>query len=232
MSDTQSHIWKYISLLLIGLLIGFLVGKLSPLALKIPTDDGPKTNNVTNEPERINVSVDDDPALGLDDVKVVIVEFSDYECPFCKKMSEEIIFSIKRSYVDTGKAKYVFRDFPLPVHKKAVPAAQAANCAGELGKYWEMHDMLYNKQSEWVKAEDPNALFNSYAQELRVNTTLFNDCLVSNKHIEEINKDKDDGVSYGVTSTPTLFINGMKIEGVPRNAEVIKNIIDAELENN
>lgn len=232
MNETTQNIWKYFALLLIGLLIGFLMGRLSPLALKLPTEE-PKQEDTkaTHEPQRVNVSADDDPALGLAEAPITIVEFSDYECPFCKKMNDEILFSIKRSYVDTGRARYVYRDFPLPVHKKAYASAQAAQCAGELGKYWEMHDMLYNKQSEWSHADDHNAFFIAYAQELRINTNLFNECLVSGRYIDEINKDKADGESYGVISTPTLFINGIKIEGVPRNAEVLKTLIDKELQN-
>ena len=94
----------------------------------------------------ITVSVDDDPVLGNAAAPVTMIEFSDFQCPFCLKFWQETFPQIKQTYIDTGKVKFVYRDFPLSFHPGAMPAAQAANCANEQGKYWEMNDLIFKKQ--------------------------------------------------------------------------------------
>jgi len=94
----------------------------------------------------ITVSVDDDPVLGNAAAPVTMIEFSDFQCPYCLRFWQETLPQIKQAYVDTGKVKFVYRDFPLSFHPGAMPAAQAANCANKQGKYWEMHDLIFKKQ--------------------------------------------------------------------------------------
>ncbi len=94
----------------------------------------------------VAVSVDDDPVLGKSDAPVTIIEFSDFQCPYCLRWWEETLPQIKQAYIDTGKVRLIYRDFPLAFHPGAEPAALAANCAHEQGKYWEMHDKIFEEQ--------------------------------------------------------------------------------------
>ncbi|MEK6925852.1 MAG: DsbA family protein [Nanoarchaeota archaeon] len=172
----------------------------------------------------IPVSVDDDPVKGNPASKVTIVEFSDFECPFCRKFFTETYPSIIKDYVNTGKAKIVFRDFPLiSIHTKAQKASEAAQCAYEQGKFWEMHDKLFENQNSLDVSD-----LKKYAQELKLDTVKFNDCLDSGKMASEVQKDSADGQSYGVTGTPAFFINGRLISGAQPFAN-FKKIIDEEL---
>lgn len=96
----------------------------------------------------VKVSVDDDPVLGKADAPVTLIEFSDFQCPFCRAFWKEALQQIKKDYIDTGKAKFVYRDFPLSFHPLAKPYALAANCANDQGKFWEMHDKIFEEQAK------------------------------------------------------------------------------------
>lgn len=174
------------------------------------------------KPEKVNVSTDDDPYFGPDNAKVVIVEFSDYTCPYCAKFANEVEPKIRQNYGD--KVKFVFRDFP--VHgDMAYKAAEAADCAGEQGKYWEYHQLLYQNQRKWISN---TTLLYTYAEQLGLNVTAFKACLNSDRYREEVRKDQQDGVKYGVTGTPTFFINGKKYVGYMPYEQFAK-LIDEEL---
>lgn len=177
----------------------------------------------TAPPEKVEVSIDDDAVKGDKNAKVTIVEFSDFQCPYCGRFALQTLPSIRKDYVDTGKVKIVFRDFPLSFHENAQKASEAAECAGEQGKYWEMHDKLFQNQ----QALDVESL-KKYAKEIGLDTAKFNNCLDSGSMASEVKKDFNDGVAYGVTGTPSFFINGQKIVGA-QPYEVFKQIIDAEL---
>ena len=161
-----------------------------------------------NNEARIDVSVDDDAVKGDVNALVTIVEFSDFECPFCGKYVLETYPQLIKEYVDTGKVKYVFRDFPLEFHLEAQKAAEAAECAGEQGKFWEMHDYLFENQ-DYLGVD----YLKGYAKDLGLDTKDFNECLDSGAMAEEIENDLLDGQSYGVSGTPAFFINGKLISG-------------------
>lgn len=167
---------------------------------------------------------DDDPILGNPDAPVVIVEFADFQCPFCKRLYEDAEAKVISNYVKTGKAKWVYRDFPLTsIHGMAQKAAEAAECADEQGEFWAYHDLLYARQNELSVAN-----FKAWAQELGLNKNKFNDCLDSGKYEEEVQKDFKDGQAVGVSGTPATFINGRIITGaVP--FERFEQIIEEEL---
>lgn len=167
--------------------------------------------------------IDDDAVKGDANAPVTIVEFSDFECPFCSRYAKEIYPKIIAKYVETGKVKYVFRDFPLSFHQNARKAAEAAECAGEQGKYWEMHDRLF---SEGVSGSVPS--FKEYAKELGLNRGEFNECLDSGKMGPEVNKDFTDGQKSGVRGTPAFFINGELVSGA-QPFENFEKIIEAKL---
>jgi len=186
-----------------------------------------ETRGETGDGEnRINVSVDDDPSIGPADAKVVIVEFSDYTCPACARFANEVESKLLENYGD--KIRFVYRDFP--VHGNiAYKAAEAANCAGEQDKYWEFHRILYQNQREWMSN---TSMLYSYAEQLGLNVTAFKVCLDSGKYKLEVEKDFQDGMSYGVTGTPTFFINGKKVVGINPNKpyEEFAKLIDQELQ--
>lgn len=162
-----------------------------------------------------------DPSIGPEDAKVVIVAFEDFECPFCAR-AFPIIREIMTIYKD--QVRFIFRDFPLTqVHPNALPAALAAECAHEQGKFWPYHDKLFSNQTSLSATA-----LKQYAKEINLNTKQFNNCVETGKYIAEVQNDFETGVDAGVTGTPTWFINGKKISGVIP-LEAWKKIIEAEL---
>ena len=154
------------------------------------------------EPQNVVLSVKDDPFKGEKDAKITLVEFSDYQCPFCSRHFRETIPQIEREYIATGKIKYVFRNFPIAsIHPLAFKAAEAANCAGEQGKYWEMHDRLFANQNLLGVKDLPN-----HAKTVGLDLTNFQQCLDSGKHASKIRSDLADGQKAGVQGTPTFFL--------------------------
>jgi len=214
-----------ITMLAIGILIGFIIGINAPSLLS-------NQNGQQNDSERIEVSEDDDPFLGLENAPVTLIEFSDFECPFCRRFYTETLPLIKEDYVDTGKVKFVYRDFPLEsIHPSASKAAQAANCAGDQDKYWEYHDLLFENQTFWANENSTN-VFKSFSSSLALDEEQFNNCLDNGKYEYEISKDLQDGLDAGVNyATPTFYVNGIIVVGA-QPYEVFKQVIDSELEDN
>jgi protein-disulfide isomerase len=159
------------------------------------------------------VSVSAKPSLGRQDAPVTLVEFSDYQCPFCRRHFSTVYPILKKDYVDTGKLRYVFRDFPIAnLHPQAKKAHEAARCAGEQNRYWEMHDMLFeNSKDLSVPA------LKGYATKIVLNGDQFDACLESGKYAGEIDKEIAEGSAAGVRGTPAFFIgptgSGEKISG-------------------
>ncbi len=163
--------------------------------------------------------------IGPSDAKVTIVEFADFECPACA-YAHPITKKIIAEYGD--KIQYVYRNYPL--HFNSYPAINAVEAAGEQGKYWEMSDLLFTKQSEWgQKQVSVKDTLTGYAKELSLDIDAFTKVLDDAKYDDLVDADKKDGESAGVSGTPTFFINGKKINsGVP-SYESLKALIDAEL---
>jgi len=161
-----------------------------------------------------NVSLDDDPMKGSPDAEITIVEFSDFQCPFCWRFYTQTLPLIEQNYISTGKVNFVYRDFPITgIHPNAVPAALAGECADDQGKFWEMHDMIFLNQKNWqdLQTTQSTNLFKEYAIEIGLNTDEFDSCVTSGKYLEEIQNDYDDGRAYGVTGTPGFFVGNEKI---------------------
>jgi protein-disulfide isomerase len=171
-----------------------------------------------------------DAVLGSEDAKVTIVEFSDFQCPFCRSFFSGAYAQIKKEYIDTGKARLVFRHYPLAFHSAARPSAIAAECAGEQGKFWQFHDKIFNEQA--LKGTGTIAYgvteLKAWAAQIGVDAPKFNSCLDSEKYASKVEKDTADGAKYGVSGTPTLFVNGKIIVGAQPFAQ-FKALIDAEL---
>ena len=173
------------------------------------------------EPKRVAVSVDDDPARGPKTAPVTILEFSDFQCPYCSRV-EPTLKQIEERYGD--KVRIVFRDYPLNIHPFAAKAAEAAACANEQGKFWEMHDKLFANQQK-LTVDD----LKGYAASIGLDAAGFDQCLDSGKHTEEWKKDLAEGTQYGVTGTPAFFVNGRFLNGaVPYDK--FTAMIDEELE--
>jgi len=163
----------------------------------------------TNSPSIISISLDDDPVKGNPDAPITIVEFSDFQCPFCAKFHSTTLPQLEANYIDSGKVKFVYRDFPIQsIHPNAVPAAFAAECADEQGMFWEYHDLVFENQKKWQGLSGSVMIdtFEQYALELGLNTSDFNTCFESGKYVDEVTKDLQDGASYGITGTPGFFI--------------------------
>ncbi len=166
--------------------------------------------------------------LGNRDAKVTIVEFADYQCPACKS-ANPILKRIMEEYKDNPDVALVFKNFPLDsIHPNARIAAEAAEAAGEQGKYWEMNDLLFLNQEQWSANPGPIDLLVSYAQQIGVpNIEQFRESVQIRKYNEIISADLADGQSLGVNSTPTIFINGEKMDSY--QYEILKTKIEAEL---
>ncbi len=163
---------------------------------------------------------------GNANAKVTIVEFSEYQCPFCKRYIDESYSLIMEDYGD--QIRYIFRDFPLPFHANAQPTALAARCAGDQGKYWEMHDLLFEEQANWSGKEDITNDLTSYANQIGLNQSAFSSCLSSEKFAQAIEDDISLGQKVGVSGTPSFFINGQMIVGA-LPYDNFKAIIDEQL---
>ena len=173
--------------------------------------------------EKVEVSADDDPVKGDKNAPVTIIEFSDFQCPFCGKFYKETLPEIDEKYIKTGKAKLVYRDYPLGSHEFAQKAAEAAECADEQGKFWQYHDKLFENQDALTIDN-----LKRYARDTGLSASKFNDCLDSSRYKDEVNKDLKDGESYGVSGTPAFFINGNLISGA-QPFSAFEQVIEAEL---
>jgi protein-disulfide isomerase len=170
---------------------------------------------------KMSSSANDDPSWGPANAKVTVVEFGEFQCPYCRSWYSQVYNRLATNYSD--KIRFVFRDFPLTQHANAHPAAVAANCAGEQGKYWDYFRILFSDPRGLVGSE-----LQTYAQEVGLNLSSFNSCIDSGKYDAEIQADIDDGVRMGVNGVPAFFINGQPLSG-PVTFEAFQQRIDAEL---
>ncbi len=169
----------------------------------------------------VTLATADDPSRGPKDAKVVIVEFSDFQCPFCRQ-AYPVVKQILRDY--EGQILFIYRDFPLTdIHPQALLAAMAGECAHEQGQFWPMHDKIFENQQSMTEAD-----FKRYAVQIGLNNIEFGNCLSSGKYLSEIEGDLNDGFNAGIRSTPTFVINGVQVSGVlPLNT--FEQIIISEL---
>ena len=173
------------------------------------------------DPPRLAVEVTGDPSRGPADAPVTIVEFSDFQCPYCSR-AIPTLKKIEETYA--GKVRLVYRDYPLiQIHPGAAPAAEAAACANDQGKFWAMHDLLFAHQDKLEVAD-----LKKNAADLGLDTAAFDQCLDSGRHVEGWRKDVADAERYGITSTPAFFINGRLIVGA-QPYETFAQMIDDEL---
>jgi protein-disulfide isomerase len=153
----------------------------------------------------------DRPVMGAADAPITVVEFTDYQCPFCRRFTQTTFPLLKRDYIDTGKIRWVVRDLPLAFHKNARKAGQSVHCANEQGKFWEMRDQLFENS-----AKLENEHLHNYAEQIGLDVTAFDSCLASDRYLQEMDKDSAEAKRVGITGTPTFVIGkpkGDKLSG-------------------
>ena len=237
----QSHFYSLVTVLAFaaGILLGYVVwgfdsaGQTPVFVAQAdgPANEAPAQNAggtvveapVTEQPQFVRYDVESEGFYGIgpEDAPITIVEFSDYQCPFCKRWHDEVYQPLLNAY--PGKIRLVYRHLPLTsIHPDAFPAAEAAMCAGEQNAYWPFHEKLFSSTTLG------NSTYIQYAQELGLDITSFETCIDDNKYQEAIQADSDFAVNMGVRSTPTFFINGLAIVGA-QPLDIFKQVIDKEL---
>lgn len=188
----------------------------------------PRPNVAQPTPElpgaQAEVAVGSLPAQGQVKAPVTIVEFSDYQCPFCASFFKDTLTKVKQDYIDTGKVKLYLRDFPLTsIHPYAQKAAEAARCANEQNAFWKYHDKIFENQSQLNQDQ-----LKKWAADLGLDLAKFNNCLDSDKYQTAVQEDLQAGTKAGVNGTPAFFINGRRITGA-QPFENFQQVIDAAL---
>ncbi len=211
----QSHLWA-VAGLVIGIAIGVLVGRSTadepqPVLYGLPAAQG-DAGAATSEDKPVRVNTSGSPAQGPEDAKVTMVEFVDFECPFCGRYARDTLPQLRRDYGD--RIRYVSRQFPLDIHPDAAGAARAAVCADEQGRYWQLHDLLFAHQDALGKRE-----LAGYAREAGLDMGRYSTCLRSPATRARVERDVEDGRRYGVTGTPAFFSNGRVIRGAQPYAQ-------------
>jgi protein-disulfide isomerase len=180
-------------------------------------------NLVVDAPVRYTIPTDGSYATGPANAPITIVEFSDYQCPFCRQWYAQVYKQLLAAY--PNKIKFVYRNFPLTsIHPEALPAAEAAMCAGEQNVYWQYHDKLFSSENL------NTAIYFQYAQDLNLNMQAFTTCINNQNYKNAIQADSDFALSVSVNSTPTFFINGLRLVGA-QPFDMFKQVIDKELTN-
>lgn len=154
---------------------------------------------------KVSLKLENEYSIGSADAPVTIVEYADYQCPYCYRFHTGTYPEIRKNFIETGKVRFIKRDFPLPFHQNALSAAQAARCAGDQGKFWEMHDLL----SSNPKSLGPES-YAKYASNLRLDRDGFKSCIESEKHLADIRESGKTGASIGITGTPSFVIGTVK----------------------
>jgi protein-disulfide isomerase len=154
-----------------------------------------------SRPTTATISIKGKHAMGAEDAPVTVVEFADYQCPFCLRFTKTTFPLLKTKYIDTGKVRWVALNLPLPFHKDARKAAQAAHCAGEQDKFWEMREILFRNPQKLNTENLP-----AHAETLSLDMTAFNECLQSDRHLADIDKDAKDANAVRLTGTPSFII--------------------------
>ena len=182
-----------------------LLAKLDVIEKKLPSS-GEVSEKVDIKP------LDNTPYVGHEDAPITMIEFADFQCPYCKQFQENTFSRFKEKYIDSGKVKFYFQNYPF-LGEESFSAAEAAKCAQDQNVFWEFHDTLYKSQTGENIGDFTNDKLKVLASKLKLNTNDFNACLDSSKYKQAVQDEYAFGLNYGVDSTPTLFINGYRYSG-------------------
>ncbi len=186
-----------------------IISEIETKAAAAPAPQSAQIPTQPTAPQVFRVSLDDDPVKGNPNAPVTIVEYSDFQCPFCLRFFQQTLPLIEKNYIDTGKIKFVYKDLPLDsLHPNARAAHIAAECADEQGKFWKYHDVLFKKQPQWssLASSELQNKFTEFATDMGLKAAKFKSCMQSPNIADEVNKDTLEAASYGATGTPTFFI--------------------------
>lgn len=221
----------YVLLLISFSLASYLFGKMqgmetnsAPAPIAAAPDAAPQAPTAPTGP--VDVENGHFPVKGDENAPVTIVEFSDFECPFCGRFYTDTLPTLIKDYIDTGKAKLYYRHFPLSFHPQARPLALASECADEQDMFWEFHDKVFENNAS-ISTSNADT-YKQWAADLGMDTGDFNDCLDNEEYAENVDKDTADGTAAGVSGTPTFYINGLQLVGA-QPIDAFKKIIDEEL---
>ena len=139
---------------------------------------------------------------------VTVYEMSDFQCPYCARFALDIFPTLEAEYIQTGKIRWIFVNFPLPMHPNATPAAEVAMCAAKQGKFWPVHDLLFRNQKTWAPLTAPAEYFLTFADSASLNRTAFQECLSADATLAEVKSDAEAAVRSGAKSTPSFYIEG------------------------
>ena len=162
--------------------------------------------------------------MGDPQARVAVVEFADYQCPFCQTFATLQMPTIEDRLINSGRLRWRYRDFPLQQHQFSRLAAHSAACADEQGKYWAQHEQIYQGQSEWAAARDAGPLFRNYARTVGLDLGRYDSCMKSGKYAGRIQASYNEGVQLGVSSTPTLLIGNRLYRGRLDSDAIIKMV--------
>lgn len=221
----RSHFYAAVSVLTFafGILTGYVIWGTNLFPGLGSNSQAVSQPPATAEPQyiRYDIPTEGSHAFGPEDAPITIVEFSDFQCPFCKRWFDEVYRPLLDAY--PGQIRFVYRHLPLTsIHPDALSAAEAAMCAGEQNAFWEYHDRLFSNTTLG------SAVYMQYAKALDLNTSQFESCLSNGKYRAQIQADSDFALNLGINSTPTFFINGLAVVGAQPIA-VFKQVIDKEL---
>lgn len=171
-------------------------------ALKRTIPRIPPLRSGRRPPSNVVLRVKGNPFKGSGNARVTLIEFSDYQCPFCARHARETLPKLEKEYIHTGKLKYVFRDYPIPqLHPEAPKAHEAANCSGRQNQYWKFHDLLFQDQRSLAVSR-----LKKFARDLGLDMAKFNRCLDGGEETAEIAADRREGGMAGIRGTPTFFL--------------------------
>ena len=223
----KTTIWQIATgVLAVLLIVSIFTGGFGGRSVNVVNNNAENDNQIPTGVANVNAEeyVDDDPYLGNKNAPVTIVEFSDFQCPYCSRFRTQTFDQIKEQYIDTGKVRFVYRDFPLTsIHPMAQKSAEASECADEQGKFWEYHDNIFENQAS-LSIDN----LKKWAKDLSLNENKFNSCLDSGKYADEVKKDMNNGASVGVRGTPYFMVGNTVLEGA-YPFEAFKQAIDAQL---
>ena len=207
----------------VGILVGYVAWGRNAVPQQVAAAPA-ETANPDADPTytRYDIPTEGFPSLGPEDAPITLVEFSDYQCPYCKRWHDEVYQQLLAAY--PGQIRFVYRQFPLTsIHPDAMSAAIASMCAEDQDSFWQFHDKLFS--DEYGLGRDA---FTKYAADLGLNTSAFETCLDSGKFDDFIQQDMNFSLNLGIRSTPTFFVNGLAVVGA-QPLDVFKKVIDKEL---
>ncbi len=230
--DVWAYIWQrrlnfaFVFSAIALLLSGYNTYKLTNTTIQ-PSVPGVVANNF-EKPENILKDIPKGiPVLGNPNAKLTIVEFADFQCPYCAKFHKEVFPAIKAKYIDTGKVKFIYMDYAF-LGQESLDAAEAAKCANEQGKFWEYHNEIYNSQTGQSRGVFNSDVFKGFAQKIGLNVTQFTECTLGSKYDKTISEELALGSKYGISGTPGFLIGKQMVKG-SSSVTAFEQAIDSQL---